>query len=409
MSEVEIKIRRQRPGPHDQASRGPLDIPRYADEGKRRLHPGIRFFDLGQIKSGDSWIDIPFNIKTGVTITHPGGPNFTVFAFSDFTLSNWNTLYSQLMAVPFSQWKNQYRLIEDNKYGVSEYQGRGGFLSDSDTFNPANLLQEDNPDWKTPRIKSINTWLATLNGGGLFTSFDTFPLNTAFKVTSVFDYSASSVSIDFKKPTDVFLIPQVIYAMALQTVGFDDSYIKSVILGHWTTMSRQLFLEKTAKRWLNSPFEEIPIFQGYGASGVHYKSNGAWMFSTNFINDTFATQLINWTKALPQAELFVQRSEIAGHVTTGFEPLANFPFAGVGPQTICNVDIIKAGAAVLEWRGVSGGVDGFRYQSSGQLRAVAIQGGRVYYIWRTGTGTAYGDSPGHSMWDAIDLRTSPET
>jgi hypothetical protein len=373
----------------------------------RRLSGLINFYDLGQIRSGSSWTDLPFNVKPGVTVnivntgSHP--PNGDAqFVFSPFTLAHWQQLYDLIFATPFNQWKSHFRKLgfdDGYKYGVSVYQGRGGILSDGFTPNPANQLRETvNPDWTSQGLKPINNWIYVQPTGGLAMAFDTFD-TTHFKVTSENAFGAAETTVDVSKGADIFLVPQIGFSSSFQEVGIDADFRRSVLFGEWCVKSRELYLEKTIRRWFNSPFAEVPIFESYFLSDT-YKSIGPWMFSTDYVGDAYADQIVAWQKARPHASLYVQRgTNASGGASYNFEPIANFPFAGTGPTSDVNIGMAWTLAADISFGTTT--TDGTRDEGAGLLCAIVSTGAGKRYVWRR--------SSGDNFWPGVGIQTPPES
>lgn len=404
MAEVDIYIKRKRGGGANggRVHHGPQGQRREPEYLPRRKAGFLNFYDLGQIKSGADWIDLPFNVNPGFSATVVSG--HTVTDFSPFTLTNWESLYTLIAAVPHADWKDQYRKLEfgeSGKYGVSEYQGRGGILLDSSNVDPANKLQASNPEWLATGLKPLQDWIEVFPTGGLSMIYKTAD-TTNYKVTDTHDYAAPAVTLKIKRGANVFLMPLVMYTLAVQEVGIDAAFRGATLYSHWTIKPRALLLDKTLKKWFDPPFDEVPILEGYYLASTSYRSSGAWMFDASHIGDAFATAYINWMKAQPQAQLWVQRGTAgSGGATFAFEPLANFPFPATGPQSVVNVHIFHTQSPQFE--GLPDiGDDADRYEGEGLLLGVIQQGSKFYYIW------AKNNTQQITFWDTLTLVTSAE-
>lgn len=354
---------------------------------RRRTNPIIRFFDLGQIPNGSGgYKDLDFVADPGKSIDFIGSPPRPRFTFNDFTLTHWAELQTKLFEVPLADWADYYRRIEYDdgpKYGVSEYNGRGGFLLDSTTVDHANALYPGtNPEWNVKGLKPINANISIFSFGGLCLGFDTFDA-VNYKLTKVRDYAAAAAD-DFSvlHGADIFLIPNVYWEVLGQSVGIDAAFRRSVLFANWTMKSRELLLAKTARRWFNPPYSEIPIFEGYYLND-RYQSVGPWMFDIDDIGDAFATAISNWTKARGLSTLYVQRgTNASGGATFGYEPLANFPFnTSVGPQAQSVVNLgffwsMEANAGAFD------DINGERYEGAGLLAGIIKTPAGTYYAWR---------------------------
>lgn len=361
----------------------------------------INFWDLGQILSGEVYVDLDYNSKPGVTITIVNMPVNPVpqFAYEQYTLTHWNELYDKIFEVPMEDWDTTYRKItfdDGHKYGISVYQGRGGILVDGATPDPANQLRVTNPEWVSSGLKSLESWIYVQPTGGLAMPFDTS--NTSlYKITGEYDYFSDEVTLDVKDGADIFLVPRPTYSTCFQECGVDEDHRRSILMGEWTIRSREMNLDKTMRRTTGASVGlDVPVFDG---NFVNYpESVGDWMYDSDYINDTFATEFIDWMKARPEATLYVQRgTNASGGATYGYESLANFPFAPTVEDTINNVDITHfTHAESFLW--VSGGTDGEMFDGEGVLVAVIRVGSNWKYVWKKTTG-------GNGFWPTIGWET----
>jgi hypothetical protein len=368
----------------------------------RRQTRFINFYDCGQIQIDGAWRDIPLTIDPGYSITF-AGPD-PLIAFNDFGLSEQADVIDYLLTVPLEDWADTYRKIEGDdafRYGVFAYQGRGGILATSFLTNHANGLYPENPDWTADGLRPIDSKITVWPTGGLAWTFETYDL-TKFKSTTVRDYAAAHVDIDFSKGADIFLIPLFQWTAATQTIGTGAARIKALKMAQWNVKSRELNFDKKLNAWLHGG-AEIPVFEGYFAAGttIGIRSNDVrYMDSFRYIGGeiNFEQQLNAWLDNRALTELYVEHGQAASPPHTyGFEPIANFPFnAASGPNR--SVEYFNDPTAATIYGG--GPATGDLFNGAGCLRAIVYATGKFYYIWSK---AAY-----NLVWPGAAWETEPE-
>jgi hypothetical protein len=402
MPKVDITIRR-RPRRPDEPARGPLATRRQADELPRRLSGYVNFYDCGQIWDGSAWKDWTFTIDPNEAFTSTTADPIAVI--DGFDSSAWAAWSNNIFAIDAADWRTKYRKIDfadSPKFGVSVYNGRGGILSNSTTPDPLNMLGPDNPEWSGRGLKPIDkNNILVQNTGPLCLGFNTYD-TTNFKVTAVQDYSAPTVAVDLAKGADIFLIPRPLFPQAIQEIGVGAAGRFAYLWAGWSTAPREIFFEKTLKRFVSSPFAEVPFFQGYFANDP-YESGGAWMFDAADIGDLLAADLANWIKTRSNSNLYVQRGFPTTSGTYGYESLANFPFAGSGPQPAWpGISYLWEPEVSQFFRTAQSGVHGNRPMIAGILIAVIKTGQSFKYVWTNS------NSEANKFWERFAAYTSPE-
>lgn len=394
----------------------------------RRTRPaGIKFYDMGQIKDGEGWKDNPINARPHITFEIIGGAN-AKFTFNDFTLDHWQDWQFHLLSLGGepAQWKNNFRPIDDERWGVAIWPGTGpGILANSTDIDPITTLRAGvNPYWDagTKTYKSPSANLQIFAGtGGLGINFNTFD-TTNYKITETFDYAAPGVAVDFRQSLNVFLLPRPLFTQMFNESGVDAGFWREGLYQQYVVKSRELFLDKTMKR--SAPFtgdnQSIPIFEGYflsegvGSNGIK-SDDGTWLHPADqrWITDAFRNELVASVKrdvffegqywnSDNMARLAQEGTVAAGPPYPIFyeqPPIADFPHLFAGHH-------IKFGAHYYgdHLTGTGWGVapiDSDTYIGPGILAAVIQNGSQWFYIW-----TAGAENLGY--WPNIQLAGIPD-
>lgn len=320
--------------------KGLISSRRENDYQARRLSFGnINFYDCGQIKSGEVWLDIGWQKIPNWTFISSN----TYLEVDELTLSDWQDLIDYLMLVSFEDFPATYRKLEYAdafRYGIQIYNG-------TDFFS----LAASNPKWTTSGLKvPLSSANFNLLAGSAFNTFgDISPTNISYKITSEFDYAAQAVSLSFNKPTDFFLVPMIICESATSRIRFDGTltgYLNYI----YRPASRETFLDNPL---LNAALPN-PYFTYRSLSGVPVPD-------TSLIFDEILA-------------LLASRSG-ARHfkVGTGSAAVGDFPngddifFDGDG-AAISTADLIDGAKATVP---------------EGGLLAFIKQGANWYYLWQS--------------------------
>lgn len=179
---------------------------------RRTKETVVNFWDLGQIKSGDVYIDLPFYFNPGYNYY----PDFPAIPSGNQAVDfdDIKALETLVFAYPVSQWKDKYRKFT---YELAERYGLDFAVGD-DTYlvgreGSRNLVGGSSPStankWTAQGLKTKNLDSGfTIIGPKAFSYFDT--TNTsAVKITAVQNYAAAEVPLSLKGEVDIFLMPSV--------------------------------------------------------------------------------------------------------------------------------------------------------------------------------------------------------
>lgn len=335
---------------------------------KKKQPKFINFYDLGWIKDGDEYVDLPFSVDTGLGVTYPtpNNPQFDLPMFTQAT--HWAALYDMIFDVPLDQWKTTYKKVsyeEGNQYG---FGCNGSFLDGSNT----NWTEQGlNP---TPSLD--------IDQNRIVLSFDLSD-TTNYKITATNDYADDEVEIDLSNGADVFLVPQPCYLSATNSGGVDppEAY-DAHFFGLWTVHSRVHMLNKTKKVF--SP-TDIPLFR-FSESGARWSSNdhtltyetspGVW--DDDSLSSSFKAEMYTYWKSLASALFHVRR--ISGGVSSNsFEAISNFPITDSSPYFEFVIFFTHP------WDSGSSSYSNFIERDDGLLMAVIKIGSNWYYVWNKTT------------------------
>lgn len=238
--------------------------------GRRRLSGGIRFYDLGQILSGASYIDLPYvdaDRSMPVTDSLGGSGSTAPFIPISISSSHYTDLEDLVFEVPLEEWKQNYRLI-DSDYDNSPLGG----ATISVNYRGTSYDLSDFPDGKLKASGDTNNAFivsCTLNQElfqGIHTTFN--------KITSVRDYSASAVAFVPSPNMDVFWMPEIVQPQ----ITTDYLYIVSSVVterhldllcSHTITWPRRETIDPTYDyfefRYVNGSRTINPSWQDFGA------------------------------------------------------------------------------------------------------------------------------------------------
>ena len=185
-----------------QGQRWPVRPSKRAKYIARRPSRGIRFWDLGSVLSGDTYIDLPYlDPHAGDTILHTTSAAPPLGLFDSLSSSHYDNITTQIFAYGLPDWKSTFFQIDDT-YQYYEtaritYKGTIYTLDDPTVWNGQRLLPNG--------AATDNSFIVSIGSGRFFTDLDV----SAVKITTVFDYSASSASFTPSKNMDVFLVPNL--------------------------------------------------------------------------------------------------------------------------------------------------------------------------------------------------------
>lgn len=250
--------------------------PRPQDEiWRRRLSGGIKFYDLGQILSGDTYIDLPYvdaDRSMPVTDSLGGSGSTSPFVPDTISSSHYTALEDLVFEVPIEEWKQNYRLI-DSDYANTTIPG----ATISVNYRGTTYDLSDFPDGKLKVSGDTNNaFIVSCNiNSELFQGIHT----TFNKITTERDYSASAVAFVPSPKMDVFWMPEI----AQPQVTTDYQFIVTgsvterhldLLCSHTITWPRRETIDPTYDyfefRYLNSVFAVNPSWQDFGTPDDPY-------------------------------------------------------------------------------------------------------------------------------------------
>lgn len=315
----------------------------------------LNFYDLGLVKSGDTFVDWDYYFLVDMpsnTSANPGGASVE------------NVLgYSQsIFSVPFDQWTEKfYRITKDDAVNY-DLQLR---ISDTN-LTEETKLDNTNDKWTDEGLKVDEVKRIAFYNYGAFYPFDTkliYPnsAQVGFKITASNNYNAPEVELKIVKGADVFLIP-----MLAQYVG---TAIEPVVVYYQTNQY---------------------VLDNLGTSIKRSKYKGGELFKHNYIAPEFyqpirninqVNTFIDYLRNLPGARSIFLAYQ--GGSTLVYGPPSGFPSAG---QTNVSMNVsMRMFTAINK-----------------QLIAVIQSDDKVYYIWSKSITNMQGLSPNKSQYFAFD-------
>lgn len=352
---------------------------------RRRQAGNVNFWDLGQVKSGSVWVDLPFSARSEFSSSSAT----VAYRFQE---SDWHLLGDQINAVPKNDWKTYFRKLEfttGEKYGVdiADLQisgsllyrvGRDGSRRDRDgividgtdwtdkglTVNPAAFTSYDGR-----RRFAVDGWAANY-------FFDNFPDYS--KVTTLYDPTAANVPFTLGATANVFLMPRIVSLRArrLDTVTAFGTNSHNMFT-KYRALSREFWLERSnGSDFLPNIFSECPTnLTLTPTNSADLIANMAAAPGTTFFRTT-------WPSSTPSV---VQLVSDPGSWQTVFSEMRELT------PIDYRVDMIPVHdpAAFPDGGGIASGI----------LVGIIEQGGTYYYFWRTSSGPNYVDlgGPCHIM------------
>lgn len=199
----------------------------------RRKVSGIRFFDLGYIKSGDAWVNLPFvdplaALPLELNTYNGAIKNQRTFIESDLYEYTRDLIYQ----IPQEEWTRNYKQIDDTltsqTFAMAVYF-RGNFyeLKAASDYWQNGVFKPDKPDFTdfTPEELPLG------DVGFLFNPFGYLTTGGAgSKITTTLDYDAPAVT-DFvpSKTMDVFLMPLYFASQVTQTEAVTGLYKRHLL------------------------------------------------------------------------------------------------------------------------------------------------------------------------------------
>lgn len=195
----------------------------------------VNFYDMGQIRDGDDWIDLPFSVPPDVNLAEPNDTEL-------ITGANWDSLRDLLLTPAVADWATYYRKLEyeeAERYGLDVFDGstsypvaRNDSRIDLGTFAPVAGTRWTSQGLNLPApITALD-----IQSFGAFTRFTD---NSFCKITNSPTYASSAVSFELQNGDDVFLTPN----MTRVTGNSEDGLgLQENLIGSYTAMKRTVWL-----------------------------------------------------------------------------------------------------------------------------------------------------------------------
>jgi hypothetical protein len=205
-----ITLRFPKKGGETEQKKPPQAV-KYSKPLARRKVGGIRFFDMGWIKSGSEYITLPYVDPQG-NDDFGGQPAEGVYTGVDGSLGadNFADRDALIFAVPQSEWTRNFKQITDTETSVYNgptvvYKGTSYFLFNESAFWTGGRFK--------PNVEPVGSTVTfTLPASAWWGS--SFP-NANHKITATHDYSAPAVTMELGTNFDVFMFPWMFFMSSL--------------------------------------------------------------------------------------------------------------------------------------------------------------------------------------------------
>lgn len=358
---ITILAGRKKPGGEQKSPVRPSVIKRPL--ARRRLG-GIRFWDLGYIKSGEEYINLPYTdtlsalpVTWNTDNTRNNSRAYTPMGLADYQAS----LYDTIFDVPVEEWTENYKQIDET---MTQYKTLNVI------FNAVGYtLTTASANWSNGvfRPDSFGAGLIAIDWEDLAIASLGNSTPGALKVTAEYDYSASEVAFTFGRNCDIFIVPAVYDLRAYVTINLPTSPVTGhqELLNELTGIGpREAFFDPS-----HEYFERVEGFNtiqswGLGGSGADY---------------TTVHDLVRyWQEYEPHRARQAARSgptlspiyTDAPLAVADFAPIAQWPDPPFSPDTTGYVTY-----ALTVFSTQHAGAE------TGRLLAVVKQSGQYYYIW----------------------------
>ncbi len=329
--------------------------------GRRRLNPGIRFYDFGSRWNGSEYEDLPYEapdrsapitFNAGATIQNP-------YIQKAIALSHYYALQGLIFETPLEEWRVTYRKV-DNAYTDSSsafsgrlevaYRGTSYFLG-------APSAVWDDGTFK-PDVEPTNTNLRVQNTSQrLYRSFSNYLSNS--KWTTEYDYSASSATFTPTKNFDVYLVPIIQPHQCVTRWNFFPTLpnLQDDIFGFFRmAWPREAVVDPL------SPYFEIDIVSGTPGTSGSISSATNYTRAYNVIRMLQVKQNHYASRFTGVSGSWSQSALSPSAFMTG----GDFPT----PPTLPTSPVTQAAWGTSE-----------EAHLAGSLQAVVRQGGITYYVW----------------------------
>lgn len=312
---------------------------------RRRKGSYINFYDLGQRRSGDNWVDVDFAVAPQVDVFNGG---FT----QNIGLVYQNQLKAKIFEVDVANWNTQYR-----KFGYEDAERYGvDLLGNNVPYSPARngsrysaLTYELVVDtvWEEGGLnvpEDLHSFYIYSFGGFIPLMYDRdTPENGWIKVTAIDDFNAPEVP-DFAiaKKADVFLVPAINYFLGQSFEEVGELFPNmEVFLGENKALQRSL--------WLNKSYPDNTPLMTFNP--VHSAPD---LTTLNQILDTYRPTARCFTWDQPYIPGTVNEVPPSGYPRYGYSATAM-----LSPQVVNNLQTAEAGT----------------------FAGLIKQNGNTYYLW----------------------------
>jgi hypothetical protein len=320
----------------------------------------INFYDLGQIKDGEDWVDIDYAVL-GVTSETLGTDGAVVF--EQPTMDDWNDLKDLIFTVPIANWKTEYRKLEyedAERYGVDVMDGEidasgptiGVGRTDSRyNYSGAELINGDH--WienKGLKIEASDVNLSNFSfmDAGAFYFFGT-NTNDYMKVTTSNDPDTTGVTFKLQSNANVYLMPRLVSQSLTNITGG----IVHTVIGPYRPYARSFWLNRT------DPSLDYPLLSA--------QEGQVWTFDS-----TNSADLVAHILAHPLTRGFKADTTMLTEVIEGTYDTA---WVELQPEVGGQVTVLPVLGPPTPY---------------GALVGVIEQSGTFYYFWRIDNGPTWG-------------------
>jgi hypothetical protein len=233
---------------------------------KRKQQQGLtlNFWDLGQIKIGEDWMDLDFTYTPGVPVDSNGKPTGTM----QFGTTGWDQMKAKIFEVDLVDFDTMYRKFtyeRAERYGVDVYTGDlNDWAGDHGTLQEG--VGRANSRWQINEYTTLITGTKWISGQGFVypTAQDQVSIITQsgfvgwgfitdgfrgnspdYKLTLVDDPGGPPATIEWSGHIDAFLVPR-----PMCIINSEQSFVSGVLRYGYMGL---LFAVQSRDLWLDNP------------------------------------------------------------------------------------------------------------------------------------------------------------
>jgi hypothetical protein len=352
--------------------------------GRRRLKKQsgfIQFYDLGQIKSGGNWIDLPFQFVPD-DIAYDSGQANRMF-LENFDADNWADLFDKIFEVPIGEWKENYRKLDFDSaysYGI-DYFTKGDYAAVAKPNQRPRLIDiltvseppnSANDNWTAEgfKVESAQTRVQILSFNAFY-DFDTADTET-FKITETNNFEADAATISLPENFDIFLVPKITINSLVSAIPTEVSglgFQQYLLNAFYSALPRKLLFDLNLQNYL---FD-------FAYSYWHETD-----YRTVAIGSAAAAAFLNYFKTLPDARLFYLDFGDSVNLTPPRKTaaLSAFPTSGISADGFW----FRSEAAAIGNAGSDTNAatyaSGLVADETGVLLAVIKSDTKTYFVWK---------------------------